>query len=146
MIRVMLSLMTSLSVACLACEAGPRSGYGLRLPAGDLEAGKLVFQELSGTTCHDVAGVPMRSLGERRSSIVTLGGEVPRVDSYGQLGTSIVNPSHRISGRCSREDVTEDEKSRMTNFNDVMTVAQLIDITAFLQSRHERRYEPMHVP
>ena len=43
-------------------------------------------------------------------------------------------------------DVTEDEKSRMTNFNDVMTVAQLIDITAFLQSRHERRYEPMHVP
>ena len=34
----------------------------------------------------------------------------------------------------------------MENFNDVMTVAQLIDLVAFLQSRYELLPEPMYVP
>lgn len=140
-----LLLLVGLATACLACEAGPRSGRGLRLPDGDLEAGRLAFQELACTTCHDVAGVPMEAHGERPDVIVMLGGEVTRVESYGQLVTSIVNPSHRISGRYQRDDVADGDVSKMANFNDLMTVRQLIDLTAFLQSRYELRREPLYV-
>jgi hypothetical protein len=139
-------LVAGAALICLACEVGPQSGRGLRLPEGDLEAGKLAFQELACTTCHDVVGVPLEAPGERPDSIVTLGGEVTRVETYGQLVTSIVNPSHRISGRYPREKVAHGDVSMMANFNDLMTVAQLIDLTAFLQSRYELRREPLYVP
>jgi hypothetical protein len=110
-----------------------------------VEAGKLAFQELACTTCHDVVGVPMQARGERPDVIVTLGGEVTRVETYGQLVTSIVNPSHRISGRHPGAEVAVGDVSMMANFNDLMTVAQLIDLTAFLQSRYELRREPLYV-
>ena len=144
--RATLLLVVVVALASLACEVGPQSGRGLRLPEGDLEAGKLAFQELACTTCHDVVGVPMQGRGERPDTIVTLGGEVTRVESYGQLVTSIINPSHKISGRQPREQVSEGGESKMENFNDQMTVSQLIDLTQFLQSRYELRREPLYVP
>ena len=134
-----------LAWTCLACEVGPQSGRGLRLPDGDVEAGRLAFQELACTTCHDVAGVPMEARGERPDTIVMLGGEVTRVESHGQLVTSIVNPSHGISGRYPKDDVADGDESRMAGFNDLMTVAQLIDLTAFLQSRYVLRPRPAYV-
>ena len=52
--------------------------------------------------------------------------------------TSIVNPSHRLAGRYSDGPVsTPDGKSLMRNYNDVMTVNQLIDLVAFLQANYE---------
>jgi hypothetical protein len=60
--------------------------------------------------------------------------------------TSIVNPSHEISRRYPREQVAEGDVSKMENFNERMTVAQLIDLTAFLQSRYEVRPEPLYFP
>lgn len=140
-----LVLVVGLATAWTACEVGPRSGRGLRLPDGDTEAGRLVFQELACTTCHDVAGVPMEAPGERPDAIVTLGGEVTRVESYGELVTSIVNPSHEISRRYPSDQVADGDVSKMANFNDLMTAQQLIDLTAFLQSRYELRREPVYV-
>ena len=58
-------LLVAVAMAWLACEVGPRSGQGLRLPDGDVEAGRLAFQELACTTCHDVARVSMEAAGER---------------------------------------------------------------------------------
>ena len=145
MTRPALLWMIGLLVGCLGCELGPQSGRGLRLPDGDLEAGKLAFQELSCTTCHDVVGVPMEARGERPSTIVTLGGEVTRVATYGELVTSIINPSHQISRRYRPEELPDVDVSMMANFNDLMTVEQLIDLTAFLQSRYEVRPRPKYV-
>jgi hypothetical protein len=36
-------------------------------------------------------------------------------------------------------------KMELENFNDRMTVAQLIDLVAFLQSKYERRPEPRYL-
>jgi hypothetical protein len=130
----------------LGCEVGPRSGRGLRLPAGDVARGAMAFSDLGCTRCHDVAGDPAPRVEDRARVIMVLGGEVTRVASYGELVTSIVNPSHRISRGIPREDAAEDGVSKMENFNDRMTVAQLIDLTQFLQSRYERRREPLYVP
>ncbi len=138
-------LVFALAMVCLACEVGPRSGRGLHLPEGDVEAGQRAFEELACTTCHDVAGVPMDVRGERPKTIVVLGGEVTRVESHGQLVTSIVNPTHGISGDYPPDEVAPEGVSDMANFNDLMTVDQLIDLTAFLQSRYELRPQPAYV-
>ena len=139
-------LVTFLIVACFGCEVGPRSGRGLRLPEGDVERGALAFRELGCPECHDVVGGPAAPEGERSDVIVTLGGEVTRVESYGELVTSIINPSHEISRRYPKEQVADGDVSKMENFNEEMTVAQLVDLTAFLQSKYELRPEPMYFP
>lgn len=132
--------------ACLGCEVGPRSGRGLRLPEGDLERGEIAFQELGCTACHDIAGEPPAAEGARRETIVVLGGEVTHVETYGQLVTSIIHPSHKISRSYPRDQVADGDISKMENFNERMTVAQLIDLTAFLQSTYQRRDEPLYLP
>ena len=69
--------------------------------------------------------------------VVVLGGEVRQVKTYGALVTSIINPSHSLAPGYPKELITKDNQSAMANFNDTMTVRQLIDLVAFLQSRYE---------
>lgn len=139
-------LASCLIAAGIACEVGPRSGRGFRLPDGDVDRGALVFQEMGCGKCHDVVDGPAPPEGERADVIVTIGGEVTRIETYGELVTSVINPSHEISRRYPREKVTEGDASKMENFNDRLTVSQLIDLTAFLQSKYELLPEPMYIP
>jgi hypothetical protein len=60
--------------------------------------------------------------------------------------TSIINPSHEISRPYPREQGAEGDVSKMENFNDRMSVTQLIDLTAFLQSKYKLRREPLYIP
>ena len=129
-----LGLVGALAWGALACDVGPRSGRGFRLPDGDVDRGAVAFQELGCTRCHDVIGDPPPTRTDRPDVIVTLGGEVTRVETYGELVTSIIHPSYELSGRYPKEQVAEGEVSRMEreNLNERMSVAQLIDLTAFL--------------
>lgn len=63
------------------------------------------FRELGCPTCHDVVGGPADPEGERPDVIVTLGGKVTRVETYGELVASIINPSHEICRRYPRAQV-----------------------------------------
>lgn len=141
--RVMMGILVVCSILALGCEVGPRSGRGLRLPDGDIERGEVAFLGLGCVKCHVVADTPGPPSDEIQ---LPLGGEATRVETYGELVTSIVNPTHEISRRYRKQDSTEDGETRMENFNDRMTVAQLIDLTAFLQSKYEVRREPMFIP
>jgi L-cysteine S-thiosulfotransferase len=127
-------LLMLLTAAC----SGPKSGAGLRLPDGDVERGRAAFLELKCSTCHTVAGteVPVPSKDYAYVRVVVLGGEVRQVKTYGALVTSIINPSHSLAPGYPKELITKGNQSAMTNFNDTMTVRQLIDLVAFLQSRY----------
>ncbi len=131
-------LFLALSVAC----GGPKSAKGFRLPDGDIARGEVAFLELSCHACHTVAGIQLPAVegagGATSAPIYEIGGKVRQVRTYGELVTSILNPSHEISPGVPFELATdEDGRTRMADFNDRMTVAQLIDIVAFLQSRYE---------
>ena len=79
--------------------------------------------------------------------MVELGGEVERLREYSDLVTAIINPSHRLAKGYDASLVANEGKSRMTVYNDVMTVSQLIDIVTFLQSHYQLRpYEPSPSP
>ncbi len=136
-----------LTVIVAGCDTGPTSAVGFSLPDGDVGKGKAAFAQLQCNTCHQVAGVEfVTNEGESELS-VTLGGKVARIRTYGELVTSIINPSHRLARGYPLEEIQIQGQSRMTNYNDAMTVSQLIDLVAFLQSQYElREYEMTDYP
>ena len=127
---------TLLAVVLVGC-AGQKSGAGFRLPDGDAAAGKMAFQELKCHQCHRVQGVDLPAPTVKPPVPVVLGGEIPHVKTDGDLVTSIINPSHRISAAFKPEDVRQpDGTSRMPDLTTTMTVRQLVDVVAFLQTHY----------
>ena len=128
------------AVACVlflsACDTGPKGSVGFTLPDGDVEQGKANYIALKCNSCHVNDQVPQLDTGEPATISVTLGGETTRIKTYGELVTSVINPSHRVSRRQSLDMATQSGSSRMINLNDVMTVTQLIDLVAFVQSSY----------
>ena len=116
-------------IALVGCN---QQGRGFALPEGDMEAGKMAFTRLGCNECHNVGDVEWAGTDE--SLHVPLGGEVTTMKSYGELVTSIINPSHKMSERYAAENT---EVSPMTQYNEVMFVSELVDIVTFLQSEYE---------
>ena len=146
--RTIHSLVAFAALACMVgCEGGPKSSKGFTLPDGDAERGQVQFVAFRCYDCHSVSGVELPEREETEQAIVALGGEVTRIKTYGELVTSIINPSHRLAKGFEPEEVAEDGESKMTNYNDVLTVSELIDLVAFLQSQYKlREIEPTHYP
>jgi hypothetical protein len=135
-------LLIGACVAVLAaCNPAPESARGFRLPDGNAQAGLRTFKALECHACHDVPDVepPAESAIDTR---VVLGGEVTRVRTYGDLVTSIINPSHKLAPGYRPDDVTtEGGRSLMEGayLNEIMTVQELIDLVAYLQPLYEVR-------
>lgn len=131
-------------LACIGalngCVPDPESTVRFRLPEGSADKGEEAFVALRCHACHDVEGLQLAHLGVG-AAIVTLGGEVTRVKTYSELVTSIVNPSHKLAPGYSMEEVAAGGESLMSlaYLNEVMTVQQLTDLVAFLQTRYDVR-------
>jgi sulfur-oxidizing protein SoxX len=130
------------SIALLSCLTAlaactPESPFGFRLPDGDAAAGREAFMNLGCNACHEVAGVPIEYLeGIAR---IKLGGETTHLRTYGELVTSIINPSHKIAPQHRDSRAVLDGESVMTYLylNQVMTVQELVDLVAFIQPTYE---------
>ncbi|WP_375201240.1 c-type cytochrome [Hyphococcus sp.] len=129
-------LCVSLAVALAGCDLRPTSSYGFRLPDGDAEKGKQVFAEKMCSSCHVIEGMEDLREGMDPEMTVTIGGMTTQIDTYGQLVTSVINPSHRIARGYRSEDYVDDGESKMRNYNDELTVSELIDLVAFLQAQY----------
>lgn len=131
-----LALLVLLVMMIGGCEQGPESPRGFSFPAGDAERGKQVFLYTGCLSCHVIEGIDSDIVFELDKPI-PLGGEVTRVKTYGELVTAIINPSHKIAKNFLPEAATADGKSRMRNYNDTLTVSQLIDLVTFLETQYE---------
>jgi sulfur-oxidizing protein SoxX len=123
------------------CDSGPKSGRGFHLPDGDIEKGKAAFLVLKCHTCHRVNGLDLPPPSSTAPTNVVLGGEVSNIRTYGELVTSVINPSHGLAPGFKQEQLKDAKLSPMPEFNDLMTVRQMIDLVAFLQS-HYKRLDP----
>ena len=119
-----------------ACEPGGQRQDALFLPEGDPIQGQTEFVALGCAGCHGVVGAELPEPAEAGPVRVLLGSQTGRKMSYGELVTSIVNPSHRLSPRYSKDKISQDGQSLMVSYNDVMTVTQLTDLAAFLQKHY----------
>ena len=135
----------SVLVCVTGCSSGTETSYSL--PQGNAERGKEAFVAFRCYDCHQVQGVDLPVAEEPNQILVQLGGEVPKIKTYGELVTAIVNPSHRLAKGYTEELVARDGQSRMTVYNDVMTVTQPVDLVAFLQSHYQLQpYKPTEYP
>jgi mono/diheme cytochrome c family protein len=130
-------IVTILALGAFTGCGGRHSAAGFRLPEdGDIELGKAAFIQLECTRCHTVAGVELPSPTDVGKP-VPLGGRVYEVRTDGYLVTSIIHPSHVV---------TVGEESHMPSFARNMTVKQLVDLVAFLQSTYEVVPAPQATP
>lgn len=104
------------------------------LPPGDAEAGRATFVLLQCNDCHSVEGVEYVGGGDID---VRLGGKTTKVKSYADLVTSVINPSHKLSRGQDPSTVSSEGESTMRDYNEVMTVQELVNLVTFLQSKYE---------
>lgn len=141
-----LSGLVTLTLSSLGCTPTPSSSYGFTLPVGNAEIGKTTFVDLNCHQCHFVVDTDLPEV-ERRELSIRLGGEVSRIGTYGELVTAIINPSHRLAKGHLTEQVSDGGESKMRNYNDLLTVDQLSNLVAFLQSKYKiRAYDPTRFP
>jgi sulfur-oxidizing protein SoxX len=147
----MLSSSKFLSIAVLlavgaGCESGRRSSAGFRLPPdGDAARGMIAFVALGCNSCHEVSGVDLPRTTAPPAVAVALGGDIYHEMTDGYLVTSIIYPSYRM-GAYPKDQMMSGGQSRMPHYEDKMTVRQMTDIVAFLQSHYTvRRVAPHYM-
>lgn len=126
-----------LAVMASGCPRDATSPAGFRLPDGDAANGRETFIYLQCHQCHTVAGEEFPPIPLTDPPYVELGGEVSKVRTYGELVTSIINPSHKLAKGYAAEQVSENGESKMYNYNGYMTVQELTDLVFFLQPHYE---------
>ena len=135
-------MVVALTLLSTACDQETIANRGFYLPEGDAYNGELLFTQYKCFNCHTMAGTEFLSdewqLTQDDGIAVELGGDTYRVQTYGDLVSSIINPSHRIAQGYSPEEVMEENgESRMAYYNSVMTVQELIDVVTFLETKYD---------
>ena len=121
-----------------SCDFDPNSGRGFSLPEGNVDKGRAAFLELECNACHSVGDIEHVAGHEGADINVKLGGQVTTVKTYGDLVTSVINPSHKTSRYYAKQNIAaEGGKSKMVVYNEIMTVQQLVDLVTYLESNYE---------
>ncbi len=133
-------ILTVLSAAVLVAGCAYSSGFSFPIEQGDIAEGRQAFIDHQCHQCHSVAGVRLPVVAGASPIQLELGGEIIAAKSYAELLTSIINPNHVISERYREQLVLEAvvplESPMPTPHIENMTVRQLIDLVAFLNSRY----------
>jgi len=122
------------------------SRWTFTMPQGDPDAGEKAFTKMQCFSCHKVTGKTFEGEEERREGIGPEFTEGYAKLPAGYLAEQIINFNRFISHAnfrisymsleafkpSGREDY--DANSRMADYNEIMTVQELIDIVAFLKS------------
>lgn len=129
-----------LAVPGLVASCASATLFGFPADQGDSVAGRQAFIDHRCHQCHSIADERMPPLAGADRPMLEIGGPTSVVRSYADLTTSIINPGHAISERYRDQQLLKTEipvESPMPMPNlDTMTVRQLIDIVAFLDSKY----------
>ena len=121
-----------------ACQSESR---GFVLPDGDEVIGKQLFVEMNCDRCHSIGDIRWSGSERYSDPYVKLGGETSTVKTYGELVTSVINPSHKIERKSlNKEKTTLVEgmsKMEMYRYNEIMTVEELVNLVSYLQSEYK---------
>lgn len=136
----LLRVVLGAAVPALAAGCAGTSLFGFPVDQGDVAAGRQAFIDHRCHQCHSVADERLPPLAGADRPILELGGPTTMVRSYADLTTSIINPNHAISERYRDQlllntEIPLESPMPMPNI-DTMSVRQLIDIVAFLDSKY----------
>jgi mono/diheme cytochrome c family protein len=132
----LLLVTTALSLLFAGCGGDVKSARGFSLPEGDPEKGRAAFVKFECNGCHAIEGVEKVDIEGMLQDPIELGGKVTRLKTHGELVTSIINPNHKIVTGYPLARVKEGGNTKMPDANRVMTVQELIDLVAFVESSY----------
>lgn len=135
--KFLLLMLVIVPTILIGCSEGVDSPRGFSLPKGDAQIGKTVFMNYQCLSCHTLEGLEQDNIHKDKEISVALGGKTRRIVTYAELVTSIINPSHKLASRYLVAEVSTEGTSKMTIYNDVMTVTELVNLVAFLQPKYE---------
>jgi len=122
-------------------QGGVPRGWRFILPAGDPKAGREVFAKLECYKCHEVKGQGFpevtRGVGDTGPELSGMGSHHPA--EY--FAESIINPNAVIL--IAPGYTGADGLSIMPDYRDSLTVAELVDLVAFLKSLDGERGHSM---
>lgn len=127
------------TVVCAATLAGcaPNTGLLVHFPLGNVTRGREAFVALECHACHRIEGIELPPPEHPSSMSVVLGGHTPRIETFGDIVTSIVNPSHRLARGYKPPSGSDKSPMAAVFLNDVMTTQQLVDLAAFLRTEYD---------
>ena len=140
--RTAMTVVPLFAVLAFGCDTGRKGSAGFHMPDGDPVKGRQVFLEHRCNSCHEVAGVALDRPVADPPVPVRLGGKVYTAPTDGVLATAILHPSYRLANG-PYQLVTSGRLSRMGDFTDTMTLREMIDVVAFLQSTYEEIPPPV---
>jgi mono/diheme cytochrome c family protein len=116
-------------------EHGMPSNWKFALPKGDPIEGRKIFVEMECYKCHEIRGesFPATAAGEKGvgPELSQMAGMHP-VEFFAE---SVINPNAVIDEDDKVKGyLGEDGKSRMPDYNDILTVKQISDLAAYLVS------------
>lgn len=123
---------------------GVPKGWKFALPKGDPKRGREVFVRMECYSCHTVQGEPFPAKPEKAGPDLTVMGAHHPAAYFAE---AIVNPNRII---VLGEGYTGlDGLSTMPSYNEDLTVADLVDLVAYLKSlrggmKHEMKHTPGH--
>ena len=132
-------LILSALILITACDPKQQPVRGFVLPEGDVSLGQQVFIDHGCYQCHLLPNIDLPERMANPPITLEIGGQVYQVKNYGELLDAVVNPSHIISTKYKMALDKEQRKlaqSPMPDFNDELTVAELIDLVAFLHAQY----------
>ncbi|HXF75431.1 MAG TPA: copper-binding protein [Methylomirabilota bacterium] len=99
-------------------------GWQFAMPRGDIEKGRAVFQKYACFVCHEVRGEEFPP-GSKSGPELSQMGPLHPLEYFTE---SIVNPS----AHAAKKDRSPDGKSLMPDYNERMTIQELIDLSTYL--------------
>lgn len=132
-------MLAALVIGISGCAYTPM--FGFPVEDGNTAAGRQAFIGHQCHSCHSIAGERLPPLAGADSPILELGGATIYAKNYADLMTSVINPDHRISQRYRdqllRQGVVPAGTPMPQPHIETMTVRQLIDLVAFLDSKYQ---------
>lgn len=110
---------------------GTPKGWKFTLPKGDPAKGREVFAKLECYACHEVKGEKYPAPTERAKVGPELSQMAPLHEAE-FFAEAVINPGAVIDKGKGYQ--AADGSSKMPEFNDAMTVKELIDLVAYLRS------------
>jgi mono/diheme cytochrome c family protein len=129
-------------------EMGPHgmtSDWKFTLPQGDPAAGRKVFVEVECYKCHEVKGEKFPAVAEGERGIGPELSQMAGMHPPEFFAESIINPNAVIDPDAKKLGyVGEDGKSKMPDYDSVLTIKQVADLASYIASlKGQKSHEQM---
>ena len=149
-LKLVLGITTMAGLLLVACSKEQKSqtpthgmsqGHGtpqdwkFTMPKGDAERGRKVFVELECYKCHEVKGERFPQVAEADKGVGPELSQMAGMHPAEYLAEAIINPNAVLEPEYKDKGyLGEDGKSKMPDYNDILTVKQAADLAAYVAS------------